>query len=120
MTEDRRNVHDHRLAPRAQERERRANHLDRGKEVHFHQLPQTLCVGALEIADRADAGIIDEQIEAAEPLARAPEERGTRAGLDDIAGDKFELARQMRRCDGECGQPIFAPRRRDYKRILSE
>ena len=50
----------------ARRRQGLADELGGGEEIDFHDLPQAGLVGLVEAAEAADAGVVDQGVEAAE------------------------------------------------------
>ena len=111
--------------PDAQQRQGQADHLGRGEEIDFHHLPQPLGRRLGETAHRADAGVVDQQVQPAEELAQPLDDRLAHLGRCDVAGKNFESARAPWRAGGQLlqaarrGGPPRAAARRSATRFVA-
>ena len=119
MAEDRADVHDDRLRPFAEHGQRFADEFGGGEEVHFKQLAQASSVGFIEAAQRADAGVVHQNVEATEQHS-AGFQRGTASRwIDDVAGDELRLSAGDANFLAHLAQFLFAAREKHHPRALA-
>ena len=91
MAQNRANVDHQRRLAGLQQWQRRADQLDRGEKIDFHDLPQSIGRRLGKATERTHPGIVDHQVEPAEAL------RGRRYGasahgrVGNIAGQDLNL-----------------------------
>ncbi len=86
MAQHRSDVANDRLFGLPQHRQGDADHLDGGKEVHFHDPPQPLRVGLFEWAHGGHAGVVDQDVEPAEGFLGRIDDPAAGFVLGDVAG----------------------------------
>ena len=81
----------------------------RREEVYFHDRPQSAGVGIGETAMGGDAGVVHEDIEAAEFTAGGVEGLAAGGGVGHVAGDNHGALAQLFDLLGNFGEPIGTP-----------
>ena len=93
--------------PCAQDRDGQANQLGRGEEIHFHDLPQHRLGRIGEMAEAADAGIVDQHVQAAEALDRRFQSAGRgRAFRGNVSRHRQHLGPLGAEAVGDGPQPV--------------
>ena len=118
VAEHRADIDDDRPLARSQQRQRFADELGRREEIDLHHLPQPGFVGLVEPAQRADAGVVDERIQAAEFASGQFECRRAVVAPRHIAGEPAQIARgaATARLPAPAAAPRGGPGRRPSRR----
>src|SRR6187397_2469390 len=119
FTQDRADVHDERLPPLTQNRDRFANELNWREVIHFHQWPHATRIGLDESPVCCYARVVDKDIEATEFIACCFERATPRIGVRHISGNTNRAAAKCLDLGRQLLKPISPPREKNDARSLS-
>ena len=119
MPEDRTDVDHDRTIALLQQRQREPDHLDGGEEIHFHQAADPIGVGVDEQTHRADAGVVDQNIQTAELLSGGVDRPLPDGPVGYVADDRFDRSPDGGDLIGYFLQPILAPGNEDQSSAVA-
>ena len=116
--QDRTDVDENRPNALLQQRQRQPGHLDQGEKVDLHDAADPVGIGKREQPDRADAGVVDQNIQAPEFRSGRVDHSLPDGRIGDVAGDRFDG--RFAPCDfrGQCAQSVLAPGRDDQRNAV--